>query len=264
MDEPSIAERVGHVVDDLLGNVTPDDPAIVKPQLDVSRPNIHDNKAEFLTELNAVRNARQALLTALENLYAGDGDTPEKTEMLKRLQAALDEHAVKHAASMKPESITDLLRKNIAETGFYSNSLSALAGLIVTLEERKRDLEDQEQHFWSVPHRPPNYYAREIALRLARLYARRKGKKPTVGTARDGGHPSTQYGRALEKIFEILGIESSVKSAAAWAVDQITEDDLKPAGSGMLDALLNGGRTVRPDKKKIQDLLNRLTKGTKK
>ena len=89
-------------------------------------------------------------------------------------------------------------------------------------------MKDQEELFWSTNHRPPNYYARTIALRLARYYARETQERPTVGTSGDGGHPSTAYTKALEEVFEELGIKATVRLPAKWAVNQITEDDLKP------------------------------------
>jgi hypothetical protein len=87
---------------------------------------------------------------------------------------------------------------------------------------------------------------RAIALRLARLYAREKGERPTFGTARDGGHPSTNYGRALERIFEPLGIKDGVRRPAEWALAQLTDDDLRPVST---IALLGGvfALGVRPD-----------------
>jgi hypothetical protein len=65
-------------------------------------------------------------------------------------------------------------------------------------------------------------------LRFAKHFAKLRKQKPTFGTSSDGDHPSTDYGRALEEVFEILGIESNVRRAAEWAISQLVDDDWRP------------------------------------
>lgn len=89
-------------------------------------------------------------------------------------------------------------------------------------------LSEQEDLYWSLSHRAPDYYARSIALRLAKLYARETETRPTVGTSGETGDPSTGYLRALKETFEVLGIGTGVRSPAEWAVQQIGEEDLEP------------------------------------
>jgi hypothetical protein len=96
---------------------------------------------------------------------------------------------------------------------------------------------DDYQTYWNKPHRAPDYHARAIALRLARLFARETGKLPTTGTTADDGDPSTPYSRALRDIFEILGFKTTQRNYAEWAIQQITENDLAPPSrlfSGLL------------------------------
>ena len=138
-----------------------------------------------------------------------------------------------------------MIRKNKADTGLWHNSLWALSDLLFELDERHKELRDQEKQFWTVSHRAPNYYARAIALRLARLYAMEKGKRPTFGTARDGGHPSTDFGRALEEVFAVLEVRASVKGAAKWAIEQLTDDDLKRPQLGALLRTSDGWSSER-------------------
>lgn len=38
--------------------------------------------------------------------------------------------------------------------------------------------------------------------------------------------PNTEYARALEQIFEIIGINARVRKPAEWAISQLTEEDL--------------------------------------
>lgn len=240
MEELSTEERIQRIVDDLVCVEPIDiiDPLFKPmPRLDVSRPNIHDSKGEFLLELEAVRAAMTGLDAVVDALLAQKEDAPERKEMVSRLQTALDERATLDSRSSKPKSVVELIQKNIAESGFYVNSLLAILGLSRVLSQRESELLDQEREFWTISHRPPNYYARTIALRLARLYAQKTGKKPTFGTARDGSHPSTDFGRALEQIFEILEIKSGVKNAAEWAMEQLTEDDLKSPPTGIFGLL---------------------------
>lgn len=255
MADPSIEERIQAVVDSLLGNEPPGDPLIPRPRLDISRPNIHDSKGEFQFELEAVRTAIGGLKSTMEALFATEDDEPLKKEMVSRLQAALDEKAVHDKRSSKPRSVFELIQNNAVETGFYSNSIIAVYELNRILEHRERELLDQEQEFWTVSHRPPKYYARSIALRLARLYAKKTGKKPTFGTAREGSYPSTDYGRALEQIFEILEIKADVKKAAEWALDQLTEDDLNPPPRGLMGLGMSDRRAYLSTSTTVGDFL---------
>ena len=64
--------------------------------------------------------------------------------------------------------------------------------------------------------RKKNPHAYLIADKLARFYLSELKEKPTYGT--DYGFPSTEYQRALEKIFDILGIDAKTPgpAKAAW------------------------------------------------
>ena len=199
------------------------------PPFDIDKPNIHNSKAEFLAELDTVREARSHVGKAFDLLIFQKKDVePTRKLMLSRLAEALDEGARRRFAKMKPESIDELVRKNAAETGLHLHAMWTLLDLINELDDRLKELRDQKRDFWSSPNRPPNHYARTIALRLARLYARETQKKPTFGLARDGGHPSTDFGRGLEEVFALLGIKARVRRPAEWAIAQLTDDDTKP------------------------------------
>lgn len=129
------------------------------------------------------------------------------------------------------------------------------------INQRLQDLEAQRGEYWNLSHRAPNHFARIIALRFAKAIARNTGKKPTIGTSRDGKHPSTEFGRALDEVYKLLGIHADFRRAGEWAVKQLTDADLSPGydvfadlgsfGSGQstnaLAALM--AATARTDKK---------------
>jgi hypothetical protein len=235
LNEADRNERIREVVDRLLGRSSQNALRFGSPGLDATRPNIHDSKAEFQVELATVQRAIENLREVLAALVGPVGeDDPRYNAMLGRLRSAIDQSAGRRVAGLKPESTVDLIRKNKVDTGFFYNSLLGLFDLLSAFNDRLDELKSQEKQFWTVTHRPANYYARTIALRLARLYAKEKGKRPTFGTARDGGHPSTDFGRALEQVFSILGVRANVRGAATWAIEQLTEDDLKPPQMGAL------------------------------
>ena len=167
----------------------------------------------------------------------------------KRLGEFINREARKDQNRKGSETIVDMIRKNAVEHGLTLVTLFLLVDLRIQLSKRKQELADQESVYWSSAHRAPNYYARTIALRFAKLVARSTGKYPTIGTSRDGGHPSTDFGRALEEIFELLGIGANFRNPAQWAIRQLTDDDLKPSpkpslfelGSGILGSQMPKG-----------------------
>lgn len=219
---------------------------------DISQPNIHENKADFLYELDAVssvvKNSNEIISSLIKKK---EEEVPRHTAMVDRLVPAINISAFKTLQNDTPSTAFALIQKNIIDTGFYWHSLTIIFQMTSAYQERLKELEDQEKEFWSVNHRPPNYYARAIALRFARFYARQTQKKPTFGTSRDGPHPSTDYARLLEEIFAILEIKSGLRNPATYAIEQITPEDLKPEASSLsklgLGSLFGIGEK-KPDK----------------
>ncbi len=237
MNEKEQSERLNEIVDRLLGRekqpqLIPDWPSL---PFDTSRPNIHDSKKEFLRELAVVESIVNNLESVLEQVEVPEGQASTETdEMFKRLRTAIEVAAIQRKHSMAISKPGDLAVKNIYDTGFVAGSMHVVAEMYFIYSQRLIELRDQEKQFWIVSNRPPNYYARTVALRLARLYARETGKFPTYGTSREGNFPSTDFGRALEEIFKILKIRASVQNAAKWALGQLTEDDLAPQKNALL------------------------------
>ncbi len=203
---------------------------------DISRPNIHDSKKEFIRELTTVTAVKEHLCGTLDLLLqtnSPEDRDPLQVAMTRRLRVAIETFALQRGKSETLDEASDLALKNIRDTGFYFNSLLVVLEMHSAFDKRLRDLKEQEVQFWTVANRPPNYYARTIALRFARLFASRTGKRPTFGISSEGAHPSTDYGRALEQVFAILEIRANVRKAAEWALSQVTEEDWKPTRNAL-------------------------------
>ncbi len=211
------------------------------PPFDISRPNSHDSKAEFLQEKRTVSSALESAkpLIALILNGASTKGGPEHDSIRKVLKS--DDASVRsNCRTDRLETVFDLTCSNASSVGVSTVVASLLFDLVAALEFRDRELKSQEAIFWSSTGRAPIQYARTIALRFAKRVARTTGRKPTFGTARDGGHPSTDFGRALEEIFKVLDVGADVRNAAEWALGQLSEGDLKPLPINALSGLLFG------------------------
>jgi len=217
------------------------------PIIDVSRANVHESKKEFMVELAAVEAVMASLKSIIDQIVPDDEkDTPERKAMLDRLSLAIEGKAVQHARQKSLNSAGDLALKNIFDTGFHYGTMRLIIAMYLIYREHLAELKDQEAQFWTVSSRPPNYYARTIALRLARLYSRENGKPPTFGMSREGNFPSTDFGRALEEVFRILEIKASVRNAATWAIAQLTDDDLRQPVNALAGLLGFPDRSLLP------------------
>jgi hypothetical protein len=199
------------------------------PPFDISRPNSHDSKAEFLQEKRTVSSALANAKPLLDLLT--DGVTSEGSlqgDVVMRTLQVVDSSVRSKRRTDRLVNIFDLARSNAAAIGVSAVLMFLLFDFVESLKSREKELESQEEAFWSGNGRAPNHFARTIALRFAKLVARVTGRKPTFGTARDGGHPSTDFGRALEEIFKILDVGADVRNAAKWAIGQLSDDDLRP------------------------------------
>ena len=210
------------------------------PPFDISKLNIHDSKKEFTRELRSVERVlkhAKGIIGQFSNPKANGGD--DQKEMVTRLSTSVSGHASAERRKTQIKSTSDLILSNLANDGFFYNSLFVVFDMIHAYDKRLLELKEQEAEFWSVSHRPPNYYARTIALRFAKHFARHKLTKPTFGTAREGNHPSTEFGRGLEAVFSILEIKADVKKAAEWAIAQLTDADVNPPKNMLMGGLFN-------------------------
>ena len=202
---------------------------------DISKPNFHDTKKDFLEERSLVdKSARNAeeLFQVLTYRYKDGHPLKERSEELCNYVDGIARNSLSKDAVKVP---SDLVKRNATDIGITYCMAYLVLDVAYGFRRRRQELNDQEKEFWSGSSRPPNHYARTIALRFARYISRGTGQKPTVGTSRDGGHPSTDFGKALEEIFELLGISADFRRAAMWAVDQLTDEDLEPIGNPLSD-----------------------------
>ena len=206
---------------------------------DTTKPNIHDTKAEFLEEVDFVERSLGHVNELIDLMRAKYEEDSALKKVSGNVSAMVDNKAYKDNLRRRVESPVDVVLQGSFGVGLSYTTILILMENKVGLSARKQELESQKDSFWSGSGRAPNHYARTIALRFAKLIAKKTGKKPTFGTARDGNHPSTEFGRALEEIFEILGIEATVKHPATWAIGQLTDEDMKPEYQNFLGNLLN-------------------------
>lgn len=230
------------------------------PPIDIAKPNEHDSKAEFQYEQNAVK-ACVENLRATVHLLAPNEEVPDQSVLVDRLRPVIDQKLKNQTSRGEIEDARSLALKNVADTGGYNTSLFVLLELWTALEARQQELSDQEEKFWNLKHRAPDYYARAIAIRLAKLFAREVGQRPGYGTTAITGDPSTSYSRALKKTFKLLKINAGVRTHGEYAVAQINDDDLKPLVNALAQ-MMEPGRISRRPMGLMEGLLGPLGKST--
>lgn len=243
--EPSIADKLTYIVNQML---EPFGKSLQRgrglgtaflPPFDISKPNQHNSKGEFQRELDVITNSLEGLDKAISALV-GPQEESGKKRVDPCLMQALDAKFKSDSTAGDLNSSLNLIRKNVADVGGYAGSLLVMLDLRKALELQLDELKDQEDKFWNVSHRPPDYHARAIALRLAKLFARETGKRPTYGTSGETGDPSTSFTRALRASYQVLGISADVRAPATWAISKIRESDLQPSHQSEIEGLISG------------------------
>lgn len=229
------------IFDDLLGRNRKNALAPPSPVIDVRSPTQHPSKSAFLLELNTVENSQKHVDGLLEELLGTSDQAEEVEEMRISLGDVMDEHGFSNLFSVRVPESSKMVVEVARLAGLRVSFLRLLLEVRTALGSRRKELKDQEKEFWTVSRRPPNYYARTIALRTARLYAREKGERPKYGTQRDSGEPSTSFARGLKRIFEVLEIDAGIRGPAEWAIGQLTDEDLKPPQNALMGELLGLG-----------------------
>ena len=236
-----------------------------RPPFDITKPNLHDTKAEFLEETRAVDDALEHASALIQFIMTKYSDDDPGYDVAQRVCKFVDDEARRGLNRKPSETIIDMILRNAVDHGLTLVTIFLLLDVKRQLKKRKQELADQKAVYWSSAHRAPNHYARTIALRFAKLVASSSGKCPTFGTSRDGGHPSTEFGRALEEIFELLGIEANVRHPARWAIGQLTDADLMPVPPPGLFGLGTGlGSTTAPPKNPLSVIAEFLSEDPKK
>lgn len=112
--------------------------------------------------------------------------------------------------------------------GAHCSAVYSTAVLRFGVSNRLTELRElQRAHYPTGKGRKKNARAYLVAEKLARFYANRCKEKPSYGTG-DGRIPSTSYTRALERIYEILGIQATLRGPAESAIAGLTDADLNP------------------------------------
>lgn len=192
--------------------------------IEIDPENMHESKRQYLSELEFIKGWIEQFDQLSEVLHR-DATLSEGEDMDDLVQF-LNGFARSESKAVEPETALDLAVSNAMRSGIVPCLLMINEKLRPLLETRLGKLQSQENDFWSVSHRAPNYYARTIALRLARLFALETGKFPTMGTASYSNQPSTKYARALEGAFRVLSIEADFRKPGEWAIARLTGKDL--------------------------------------
>lgn len=132
-----------------------------------------------------VLNCLSGILTELND--PKDADPSEGAKISNQVALAVEMSAIRRKRPSVPKVPLDLVMQNLTQVGFFGGSIRVVSEMAEYFIERHQELRRQEAEFWTVKNRPPNYYARTIALRFAKFFARQKGAKPTFGTSKDGG-----------------------------------------------------------------------------
>ncbi|MCH2078866.1 MAG: hypothetical protein MK180_18660 [Rhodobacteraceae bacterium] len=196
---------------------------------DIDCPVLHESKAAFEAELAEVEKLKAACqcFKSFLGRYIRDENEADQT-LAQNVAEALNKHARKRVTREPFDHVISALQGLASQQGQTPVTLLIVMDFEEAIDDRLQDLETQRKDYWSLPRRAPNHFARIIALRFAKAIARNTGKKPTIGTSRDGSHPSTEFGRALDEVFKLLEINADFRRAGEWAVKQLTDADLLP------------------------------------
>lgn len=216
-------------VNDFVNRVFPDSGATILDvaYLDISRPTLHDTKGEFRSEIEMVERAAGDLFD-LYGFMLQQGNVSIETSRGIPMAFAFGA-AQRNKKAGRPANAVELIMQNARGVDYWQFSKRYVFDLYLSFSERLAELQEQEKSYWSAPGRPPDHYARVMALRLAKLYAKQFKKMPTIGTASDGDYPSTDYGRLLQELFELLDIGTGFRLPGEWAIAQLSEDDVPKA-----------------------------------
>lgn len=124
-------------------------------------------------------------------------------------------------------------------------ALGVVPSILISLNDLKEALDQQTDEIskkLDTPAgqrgRPKNEATHGVALRLAKLYARVTGKRPTYSEGPNG--LSGEYTPALRSVFDALGWEKvSLRSPAEAAIMKISERDLQPYINALSPGLLS-------------------------
>lgn len=173
---------------------------------------LFNTKGELKKAKVSVKKAQNQINNLLDTLK-------ELTEL--ELCEKLDQQ-IKNEIRKRPlETAFSLVLDNAARAG-ATNIISELSNLLhVELEKyNKRIIASKADWPKGKNKSKPVVVARSIA----EVYVIHMGMKPSYGTNENG--PSTAYSKAVESIFQILGIESNSDEAAKYAAKECTPEKI--------------------------------------
>jgi hypothetical protein len=148
-------------------------------------------------------------------------DDVKHSAMKKQLEKSVNKIASEKTAKLFSGGADDLLQLNMAQYGFYDNSINTIISMQEIYHKHLEALEAQKAEFWSEWNRSRNHYTYDIAFRFAQYFHEKEGAIPTFGISNQGTHASTDFGRALEDVFKILGIKNNVRRPAEAAIEAL-------------------------------------------
>lgn len=238
MQGPDRYVRLAEILDRLLEREPVAPEFAWFPRFSLEPATQHASKSEFEIELATV----SALLKKMEDLLALFLDSNVSTKAaLEDLRWRIDDVARSKTELQKPVTPWDVPLATSIAASITVATLVSMTTWRANVLARKEELLDQKKLFWSPMGNPPDLYARTIALRFAKYCAGQTGERCTANPGRPKSQMRAPYRRALEEIFEMLGIVTGIKAPAQWALEQITDYDLL-TGDEKLVGLLSGDR----------------------
>ncbi len=143
---------------------------------------------------------------------------------LNRLNPSIVRRMESHSDAIFPafneEDEPDLLPRR-EEHRSYENLLTALGDELAA--EKARVAAEIEER-WTGIGRGKKWEAREIAISVARIYHKIRGKVPTFGTKPDSNEPSTDFGRAVRDILKLRGITAGFGPPCQAAIELLNSE----------------------------------------
>lgn len=197
---------------------------------DVVREVAEASLTELRAELLRKRDDLQALVAAIGDL---NSSLSKMTGLeLSRLEQLTGN--IHHNALRGPKAVEERI---IREIGSVFSALISCGALLSAAKEEIGRLDGELEKRNAGQGRPRNEAAHEVALRLAKLYARVTGKRPTYAAGPDG--LSGDYTPVLREVFDALGWKKTdLRGPATKAIEAITEADLRHEES-TLDGLIS-------------------------
>lgn len=173
---------------------------------------LFDTKGDLTKATRTIKKAQRQIATFSKTL-----DELAELGLCERL-----DRQVRHEIRRMPlKTAYDLVLDNAARVGAIS-IISKFSGLLFLglIEYNNRITEAKE--IWPKGKSKPKPV--KVARAIAEVYVIHMEERPSYGT--NANAPSTAYSKAVERIFQILGIEANSSEAAKYAVNECTPEKI--------------------------------------